>query len=208
MTQSEATGLCLASHSPRRRGLLEMLGVSFFVQAAGPEVEEAVSAVGRGEQAEQVALARAKIKGDSVVKILRAGGKRCPVLSSDTVVHIETEILDKPADADEARRFLERLSGTEHGVVTAVWLYDGKNEYTTWRRTMVRFDRLSPATIQAYIDTGEPFDKAGGYGIQGVGGALVSGIEGCYFNVMGLPVFDVAKLLTQIGVPWALNPID
>jgi nucleoside triphosphate pyrophosphatase len=179
--------------------------VSFFVQAAGPEVEEQVIAAGRGEQAEEVALARARIKGDSVVNILRAGGRFCPVLSADTVVHIDTEVLDKPADEKEARRFLERLSGNEHGVVTAIWLYDGTQEHTTWRRTMVRFAKLSSETIDAYIRTGEPFDKAGGYGIQGVGGALVSGIDGCYFNVVGLPIYDTANLLTRIGYPWALS---
>jgi septum formation protein len=181
------------------------LGVSFFVQAAGPEVEEEVIAAGRGEQAEEVALARARIKGDSVVKILRARGKFCPVLSADTVVHIGTRILDKPADERQARQFLERLSGNEHGVVTAIWLYDGKEEHTTWRRTMVRFAELSDETIDAYIQTGEPFDKAGGYGIQGVGGALVSGIDGCYFNVVGLPIFDTSNLLDRIGYPWALS---
>lgn len=200
------TGLCLASHSPRRRGLLEVLGVPFFVEAAGAEVEEAVDAVGRGQQAEEVALARAAMKGRSVVDALSVRGESCPVLSADTVVHIEDEILDKPSDADEARRFLNRLSGTEHGVVTAVWLFDGKDEHTTWRRTLVNFAKLSPSTIEAYIETGEPFDKAGGYGIQGVGGTMVSRIDGCYFNVMGLPIHDLAKLLNRIGQPWTLNP--
>ncbi|MCA9778906.1 MAG: septum formation protein Maf [Candidatus Eremiobacteraeota bacterium] len=200
------TGLCLASHSPRRRGLLEVLGVPFFVEAAGSEVEEAVDAAGRGQQAEVVALARATIKGRSVLRSLTERGENCPVLSADTVVHIEDEILDKPADAVEARRFLERLSGTEHGVVTAVWLHDGNDEHTTWRRTMVSFAALSSSTIEAYIATGEPFDKAGGYGIQGVGGTMVSRIDGCYFNVMGLPIHDLAKLLNRIGQPWTLNP--
>ena len=91
-------------------------------------------------------------------------------------------------------------------MVTAVWLFDGKDEHTTWRRTLVNFAKLSPSTIEAYIETGEPFDKAGGYGIQGVGGTMVSRIDGCYFNVMGLPIHDLAKLLNRIGQPWTLNP--
>ena len=178
----------------------------FFVEAAGADVEEAVDAIGRGQQAEQVALARAAVKGRSVVERLSGRGQSCPVLSADTVVHIEDEILDKPGDVEEARRFLNRLSGSEHGVVTAIWLFDGKDEHTTWRRTMVNFAELSSSTIEAYIQTGEPFDKAGGYGIQGVGGTMVSRIDGCYFNVMGLPIHDLAKLLNRIGQPWTLNP--
>lgn len=207
MISSDASrpDFCLASHSPRRRGLLEGLGVAFFVQAAGADVEEKVLAAGRGAEAEEVAISRARIKGDSVVNILRARGTLCPVLSADTVVHIDSEVLDKPTDEAEARRFLERLSGKEHGVVTAVWLYDGEKEHAVWRRTRVTFAQLSSRMIDAYIRTGEPFDKAGGYGIQGVGGAMVSRIDGCYFNVVGLPIYDTAKLLTRIGYPWALN---
>ncbi|MFA5507886.1 MAG: nucleoside triphosphate pyrophosphatase [Vulcanimicrobiota bacterium] len=199
-------GLCLASHSPRRRGLLEALGVPFFVQAAGAEVEEAVDAGGQGRCAEKPALARARLKGLSVVESLRSSGRVCPVLSADTVVHIDDDILDKPTDAAEARRFLERLSGTEHGVVTAIWLHDGQNEHTAWRRTLVSFAKLSASTMEAYIATGDPFDKAGGYGIQGVGGTMISRLDGCFFNVMGLPIHDLAKMLNRVGIPWTLNP--
>ena len=195
-------GLCLASHSPRRRGLLELLGVPFFVQAAGSEVEESVLGQGRGAQAEEVALARARVKGQSVAAALDAC---CAVLSADTIVHLEQDILDKPQGPEEARSFLGRLSGREHGVVTALWLFKEGREYSAWQRTWVEFAPLSAATIEAYIETGEPYDKAGGYGIQGIGGSLIRGIRGCYFNVVGLPLHATAQLLEQAHIPWQLK---
>ena len=194
------TGLCLASHSPRRRSLLERLGVPFFVQSAGHDVEEAVLAQGRGEEAEQVALSRARAKGLAVAADLskKPEFQSCPVLSADTVVHLGTELLDKPEGPEQARRFLQSLSGKEHGVVTAVCLLHQGKERTLWRRTWVEFGVLSDAMIEAYIATGEPFDKAGGYGIQGVGGALVHSIRGCYFNVMGLPLARLGQMLRSL----------
>lgn len=196
-------GLCLASHSPRRRRLLESLGVQFFVRAASSDVEEEVVGEGRGQEAEFVALARAEAKGKAVAEEL--SDYSGSILSSDTVVHIGHEILDKPVDAEEARSFLKRLSGSQHGVVSAVWLRHDSREYSIWRRTFVRFAELQPETIEAYISTGEPFDKAGGYGIQGVGGALVESITGCYFNVMGLPLNATAELFSKVGLPWCLG---
>ena len=196
--------LCLASHSPRRRQLLEQLGVAFFVRAAGDDVEEAVIGAGRGREAEQVALERARLKGLAVQNQLQAEGLNCPILSADTVVHLEDQLLDKPGDHDEAMAFLQRLSGTTHGVVSAVWVLDGETHLSAWRRTLVRFAELSRETMEAYVETGEPYDKAGGYGIQGVGGALVESIEGCYFTVMGLPVRETSLLLSQAKISWKL----
>jgi nucleoside triphosphate pyrophosphatase len=207
-TRDPRTRLCLASHSPRRRALLERLGVHFFVQAAAAEVEDAILGQGRGDEADRVALDRARAKGLAVAQELSQTSDRCdaPVLSADTVVHLGSEILDKPADADQARDFLQRLSGRQHGVVTGVWMLHRGVERTVWRRTLVEFGELSASMMEAYIATGEPFDKAGGYGIQGIGGTLVSSIGGCYFNVMGLPLRDTALMLTEAGVPWALQP--
>ena len=196
--------LCLASHSPRRRQLLEQLGVTFFVRAAGDDVEEAVIGAGRGREAEQVALERARLKGLAVQNQLQAEGLNCPILSADTVVHLEDQLLDKPGDHDEAMAFLQRLSGTTHGVVSAVWVLDGETHLSAWRRTLVRFAELSRETMEAYVETGEPYDKAGGYGIQGVGCALVESIEGCYFTVMGLPVRETSLLLSQAKISWKL----
>ena len=205
MNSAKSTAqLCLASHSPRRRQLLEQLGVPFFVRAAGDEVEEAVVGAGRGREAETVALERARLKGLAVQKELLAEGIVCPVLSSDTVVHLDDQLLDKPQTHEEAMDFLQRLSGTTHGVVSAVWVLDGENHLSTWRRTHVRFAELDRQTMEAYVATGEPFDKAGGYGIQGVGGTLIESIEGCYFTVMGLPVRETALLLTEAKISWKL----
>ena len=205
MTCATSTAqLCLASHSPRRRQLLEQLGVTFFVRAAGDEVEEAVAGAGRGREAEQVALERARLKGVAVQEQLLAEGVACPVLSADTVVHLNERLLDKPQNQAEAIEFLQSLSGTTHGVVSAVWILDGETRLSAWRRTLVRFAELDRETMEAYVETGEPFDKAGGYGIQGVGGALVESIEGCYFTVMGLPVRETALLLRQAKISWKL----
>jgi septum formation protein len=198
--------LCLASHSPRRRQLLEQLGVPFFVRSSAAEVEEQVCGVGRGEQAEQVAAARAEAKGRAILESLRQ--EQHPVLTvlaADTVVHLRERLLDKPADRAQALEFLSTLSGQRHGVVTALWFAHQGGVHTRWRRTWVEFDRLSPQLMEAYVDTMEPYDKAGGYGIQGPGAALVRGIEGCYYNVMGLPVNDTYHLLSESGFRWRLG---
>lgn len=182
--------------------------MSFFTWAAGPEVEEEIDAAGQGGRAEKVALARARLKGGAVRAELEKEREQDPipvVLSADTVVHIDDEILDKPADSAEATRFLRRLSGSKHGVVTGVCLFTSSGVLECWRRTWVQFAPLEESLIEAYIETGEPFDKAGGYGIQGIGGVLVEGIEGCYFNVMGLPLNGTANLLNQAGIAWELT---
>lgn len=209
MTKSNETSraLCLASHSPRRRLLLESLGVSFFVRTAGEEVEEIIQGQGRGGSAEVVALERARVKGLDVKRQLSEDSSVGihPILSADTIVHLGSEILDKPRDPKEAESFLYQLSGREHGVVSAVWLCFEGREIQVWRRTIVQFIELSPELIAAYIQTGEPFDKAGGYGIQGVGGTLVQEIRGCYYTVMGLPLRETSQLLSQAKIPWALH---
>lgn len=200
------TLLCLASHSPRRKQLLEELGVPFFVRSAASDVEEVVIGTGRGEEAEQVALGRAEAKGRAVLAELAA--EQHPVrtvLAADTVVHLGSRLLDKPADRAEALEFLTTLSGQRHGVITALWFAHLGEVHTSWRRTWVEFDVLTQELMEAYVDTGEPYDKAGGYGIQGPGAALIQGIEGCYYNVMGLPVNDTYRLLTTSGFRWKLG---
>jgi septum formation protein len=198
--------LCLASHSPRRRQLLEQLGVPFFVRSAPSEVEEEIVGEGRGEQAEQVAAARAEAKGRAVLNVLAAEEHPVrTVLAADTVVHLQDRLLDKPADRAEALEFLRALSGRRHGVITALWFAHGATVHTCWRRTWVEFDTLTAELMEAYVDTGEPYDKAGGYGIQGPGAALVRGIEGCYYNVMGLPVNDTYRLLLESGFRFRLG---
>lgn len=200
------TLLCLASVSPRRRQLLESLGVPFFVRSADSEVEEAVLGEGRGEEAEQVALGRAEAKGRAVLaELLAEQHPVSTVLAADTVVHLGPRLLDKPADREQALEFLSTLSGRRHGVVTALWFHHAGETHTSYRRTWVEFDELSPELMADYVDTREPFDKAGGYGIQGPGAALIRGIEGCYYNVMGLPVNDTYRLLKESGFRWRLG---
>lgn len=172
-------------------------------------MEEEILSSGRGHEAEEVAVARATIKGKAVRRLLACESddrlNRASVLSADTVVHIDSDLLDKPSDHDQARVFLTRLAGQEHGVITALWLWHQGQEYQRWVRTWVRFGEISSDLIEAYIRTGEPFDKAGGYGIQGVGATLVESIRGCYFNVMGLPLFVTSRLFSEVGISWELD---
>ncbi len=196
--------LCLASHSPRRRRLLEELGVPFFARPAPDSVEESIAGVGRGGEAELVAAGRARAKGEAILRdLLEVEGQVSPsVLAADTVVHLGARLFDKPSDSEQAFEFLRTLSGRRHGVVTALWLFHGDTVHEVWRRTWVDFDELSESLIASYVETGDPFDKAGGYGIQGPGATLIKGVEGCYYNVVGLPLRDLRVLLAQAGFPW------
>lgn len=203
---AKVSHLCLASQSPRRQELLAALGIPFFIRTADQSVEEAISSTNRGEEAERVAMDRASAKGQAVSNKLRLEGKQAsPVLAADTVVHLGKRLFDKPADRLEAIEFLTSLSGKRHGVVTALWLSARGKTYTTWRRTWVEFDALSKQIIEAYVTSGEPFDKAGGYGIQGLGGVLIKSIEGCFYNVMGLPLNATYNLLESCGLFWELG---
>ncbi len=194
--------LCLASHSPRRRELLERLGVPFFVQGSDPGVEEAVSALGRGHEAQKVAALRAAIKGKATEDGLTSAVEPYwGVLAVDTVVFIGDQILDKPNSVQEAKQFLKLLSGQRHGVVSALWLKTGSEVFEQQCLTWVTFDDLSEGEIESYAATSEPYDKAGGYGIQGHGGLFVAKLNGCYFNVMGLPLNAVWRLLQRAGYP-------
>ncbi len=132
--------------------------------------------------------------------VMRKGLRRMPVLAADTTVSLANEMLAKPADAADAARMLRLLAGTRHRVLTAVAVaLEGRVEMRV-SESHVTFCPLDDARIDAYIATGEPFDKAGGYGIQGRAGAFVSRLEGSYTGVMGLPVFETAELLREFGV--------
>lgn len=126
------------------------------------------------------------------------------VLGADTIVLLDGEILGKPADGTEAKRMLSRLSGRMHQVLTGLTLIDVATgtELSELERTKVKIRTLSAQEIEDYVRTGEPLDKAGAYGIQGQGAALVEGIEGCFYNVVGLPLAKLAKLLTKLGLSW------
>lgn len=172
--------LVLASRSPRRRMILEMAGIP-FVQLPGG-VEETFIDGGPGE----VVVHWAVRKAGSVMDL--SEGR--PVLGADTMVALESRLLGKPRDPEEAFEMLSSLSGRWHSVFGGValkWPEKGL-DFSFHEETMVKFRALSPGEIRAYLDTGEPMDKAGAYGIQGLGCVLVESIRGCYFNVMGLPV--------------------
>lgn len=198
--------LCLASHSPRRRSLLEALGIPFEVRSAPEQTEQAILGEGRGEQAELVALARAQVKGEAVLNSLGSeSAGQVSVLAADTVVHLGQILLDKPVGQAQAKEFLRTLSGQRHGVVTALWFWHSGRAHTRWVRTWVDFDCLSDELIASYVATGEPFDKAGGYGIQGPGAVLVRGVEGCFYNVMGLPLNETYRLFQEAGFSWSFG---
>jgi len=179
--------LTLASASPRRRMMLEPLGYILDVRPA--DIDETPLP---GEAPEVYALRVAQEKVASAPS---------PALAADTVVHLDGEIFGKPTDAAHAARMLRALSGREHLVTSAFALRVGDTLITRAVTTKVRFRALSDAEILGYVATGEPMDKAGAYGIQGVGGFLVATIDGSYSNVVGLPLAELLDELTRLGLP-------
>ncbi|MBQ4643225.1 MAG: septum formation inhibitor Maf [Oscillospiraceae bacterium] len=176
----------LASGSPRRKELLSLIIPEYEVLVSG--CEEFVSKGTPAEKvpailAEQKALAVAKLRPDDTV------------IGSDTVVVLGGEIFGKPKDKDHAHAMLRALSGKKHFVYTGVAVAEKGEVRSFVQKTEVEFYELSDETIDRYIETGEPMDKAGAYGIQGKGSVLVKGISGDYFNVMGLPVAETARFL-------------
>lgn len=199
--------LVLASASPRRRELLTQIGVRHRVQVA--DVDESLLA---GETPEDYVRRLARAKAGAVLRLLQAGSGPdreagdLPVLGADTTVVIDGDVLGKPADAGEAMAMLQRLSGREHRVLTAVALVAAGRESVRLSDTRVRFRQLSAAVIERYVATGEPLDKAGAYGIQGLGGALVAEIAGSYTGVVGLPLGETIDLLDAFSVPYWRHP--
>ena len=184
--------IILASGSPRRKQLLEMLGLEFqVIPAKGEEViphgagpDEAVQAL----SAQKAASVAAERPAEDVI------------IAADTIVWYNGAILGKPRDEQEAARMLSSLSGNTHTVYTGVTVRKGDTVVTGAEETQVRFRKLSGREIDAYIATGEPMDKAGSYGIQGYGAMFVSHLEGDYFSVMGLPLCPLCRMLRAFGV--------
>jgi len=184
----------LASASPRRAQLLGQIGVPFEVLRLGDlTVDESV----HGREAPLAYVKRlAYAKAAAGVQAMRAQKLAArPVLAADTTVCIGREILGKPEDAADARRMLRLLSGRTHRVLTALAIARGSAIKVAVSESRVTFAKLSRREMEAYIATGEPFDKAGAYGIQGKAGAFISHLAGSYTGVMGLPVHETAKLL-------------
>lgn len=185
--------LILASSSPRRAEILRNAGFTFDIQPA--HVDETRFA---DERAEDYVRRLADAKASGAAQIADCSRDSAIVIGADTVVIGEGQILGKPADADDARRMLRLLSGRDHDVLTGLSFLSipGGAKTVHVESTRVSFLPLSDADIEDYLRTGEPFDKAGAYGIQGIGGRFIRRIEGCYFNVMGLPLSRVWSVLT------------
>ena len=185
--------LILASNSPRRREILSALGLR--VEVLSPDVDEDCDRAAFTPEELVMGLACRKVRAAGQ-QLKNAGYDRedCLVLSADTVVALDGQILEKPRDDDDARRMLCALSGRMHEVYTGIALLSGDRLAVDVQRTAVYFRTLTKEDIETYIATGEPRDKAGAYGIQRRGGLFVERIDGDYFNVVGLPVVRVDEL--------------
>ncbi|QWA11775.1 septum formation inhibitor Maf [Sodalis ligni] len=183
------TPIYLASGSPRRKELLTLLGVPFEVLRA-PIVEQRQPLELPRDYVRRLALEKA-LAGVAIAPESR------PVLGADTIVVLDDRILEKPLDRDDAAMMLTALSGRSHRVMTAVALADAQRRLCHDVVTEVTFRQLSEQDIHRYIATGEPMDKAGAYGIQGLGGAFVRAINGSYHGVVGLPLVETSELLCQ-----------
>jgi len=185
--------LYLASRSPRRQQLLQQLGMAFSVldvdvpeqRAAGETPRDYVSRVAR----DKALAGRAQVDPAGAL-----------VLGADTEVVLDDEVFGKPRDADDAAAMLRRLGGRTHAVISAVWVLGEGGEASEVCVSQVRFAPWHEADIAAYVATGEPFGKAGAYAIQGRGAAWIAHLEGSYSGVMGLPLFETARLLRGFGV--------
>jgi len=184
--------LHLASQSPRRRQLLEQIGVAFDV------VEVDVPERRASDESPRHYVSRVA-RDKALAGLARVDDPQAIVLGSDTEVVLDDEVFGKPADAADAAAMLRRLSGRTHEVISAVWLVGARRQDSEVCVSRVRFATLDEAAIAAYVATGEPFGKAGAYAIQGRGGCLVEHLEGSYSGVMGLPVFETARLLARFG---------
>ena len=195
----------LASQSPRRRQLLDQIGVRYTLLLANsedtePEDPEALEAVLPRESATDYVQRVTGLKLDAALaRMERRGLERAPVLCSDTTVSLGRRILGKPESADDATEMLQALSGKTHRVLTAVALQMGRKRLMALSVSQVQFAEMSKAQIAAYVASGEPLGKAGSYGVQGRAAAYIAKINGSYSGIMGLPVFETANLLRAAG---------
>ena len=196
LLKTQSPSIYLASRSPRRAELLQQMGVLFSVVPA--DIDEAPHAMERSDAyVKRLAIEKAQA---GYALVLQKAWFEMPVLAADTTVSIDGEILGKPQDDEDAYRMLSLMSGRWHEVHTGIAVAQSGHVAMEISSTMVLMDDLSDAVIRAYIATGEPKDKAGAYGIQGIAGSLIKRIEGSYSGVMGLPVYETAKLLKQAGI--------
>ncbi|MEO7073552.1 MAG: Maf family protein [Rhodanobacter sp.] len=187
--------LYLASQSPRRRQLLQQLGVDFRVLDVAVPEHRTVD-----ETPDAYVSRVARDKAHAGLRLL-ANAADALVLGADTEVVLDGSVFGKPADAADAASMLERLAARTHQVISVVWVVAAGRERSAACTSQVRFAPLQPAQIAAYVSTGEPFGKAGAYAIQGRGATLVEHLQGSYSGVMGLPLFETAQLLA-VAAAW------
>ena len=185
--------IILASQSPRRKELLERMGIQDF-ETISPNVDESAF---HGLPPEELVR---RLSAEKAAAVAGKEGEDAIVIAADTVVALEGAVLGKPADELDAFKMLSALSGVRHQVYTGVTVCRGGEKQTAHEVTDVTFRELSEREIEDYISTGEPMDKAGAYGIQGYGALLIQGISGDYYNVMGLPVCRLSGMLARFGV--------
>lgn len=185
--------IILASQSPRRKELLDRMGIQDF-ETISPNVDESAF---HGLPPEELVR---RLSAEKAAAVAGKVGKDAIVIAADTVVALEGAVLGKPADELDAFKMLSALSGVRHQVYTGVTVCRGGEKQTAHEVTDVTFRELSEREIEDYISTGEPMDKAGAYGIQGYGALLIQGISGDYYNVMGLPVCRLSGMLSRFGV--------
>ena len=190
----------LASQSPRRRQLLEQLGVRYELLLPTPDEDaEALEMVLPGETPLSYVKRVTQLKLEAAMQRLKTRNlPKGPVLCADTTVALGREILGKPDSAQDALRILKKLSGNTHRVLTAVAIGEGKRRVSNVSISSVTFASMTSAEMKAYVASGEPMGKAGAYGVQGLAAAHISVIKGSYTGIMGLPLFETADLLKQI----------
>lgn len=189
----------LASGSPRRRQLLDLIGIAHEVRPSNIDETMRPRETPR-RHAERLAREKASAIATREPDVV--------TIAADTIVVINRKVLGKPRDFEDARRMLAMLSGREHTVITAVAVARGRKLRSAIEEVQVKFRRLREDEINAYIETGEPMDKAGAYGIQGFGATIVECVNGDYFAVMGLPLARVVMLLRDLGVRYRFGQLD
>ncbi|OGH09055.1 MAG: septum formation protein Maf [Candidatus Levybacteria bacterium RBG_16_35_6] len=185
--------IVLASKSPRRKGLLKQMGIDFIVDVS--DVDE-----DKFSHSSPVDLVK-KISKEKA-RIVSKRHKDAIIISADTIVVLNGKIIGKPKDKKDAKEILMNLSGKTHIVITGFTILDTKNkkEITKTVKSKVKVKKLSRKEINNYVETGEPLDKAGAYGIQDKGGVLIESVSGDCFNVVGLPIFDLSQSLKKFGI--------
>lgn len=189
----EMKTIILASASPRRKEIMEKTGLLFRVDASGYD-EDMVSGLSPGALARRLSYQKAGA--------VAARHKKAIIIAADTFIVFKGRIFGKPHTAAEAKRMLMTLNGRKHSVITGFTIMDAgtKKRLTRSVETKVYFRKMTSGEIAAYVRSGEPLDKAGGYAIQGLGAALIRKIEGDFYNVMGLPLSDLAEGLKKFGI--------